>query len=353
MRKVILSFLVLFLISGLAFAQEETHVKKEEKKIIIKTIDDDGNVTTEILDEDGTEMEEAKVWVTEEGDSIKVKIEIDDNGTKKKIEKRILIDDFDGIKDLEGIEGLEGLKDLEDIEKNIEIYRFDDETIPHAPPMLWMDEFEGPMHLDGDNIFFLKDDASNKARLGVRIEDANKGVKVTEVIENSSAWSVGIFAGDVITQVDGKKMTNVEELQRAISDHEVGDMVDIKLKRNGKTKKFTARLQGGSSSFQFRMPDEFKDGMRRMKHHIYRGIDDFENNPRWRGNCNKDREVERKRDRQREIIIDQEIEMKEKQKEMKEEMMQMKKELKKEFEMQQKEKEILEREIEKSKESDN
>lgn len=353
MRKVILSLLVLFVFTSLGFAQEEGPVKKVEKQIIIKTIDDDGNVTTEILDEDGTDMEDAKVWVTQEGDSIKVKVEIDENGNKKKIEKRIRIEDFDGIEELEGIEGLEGLENLKDIEKNIEIYRFDDETSPHAPPMLWMDEFEGPMQFEGDNLFFFKDDEADKARLGVMIEDADKGVKVKEVVENSSAWSVGIFAGDVITQVDGKKMTNVEELQRAITDHEVGDMVDIKLKRNGKTKNFTARLQGGSSSFQFRMPAKFKDGMKRMKHHFYRSIDDFENNSKWRGNCDKDREVDNKRDCQKKIIIDKEIEMKEKQKEMKEKMMQLKEERKKEYEMQQKDKEILEREIEKSEENGN
>jgi hypothetical protein len=337
MKQLIFSLLAFLLLAGVSYGQEDKEIEiKQEKKIIVQTIDEDGNVITEEIEGDKAFPGDVKVWVTEEGDSIRVELEMEEDGDTKKIRKKIIIGD---LKDLGEIEGLE---DLDDIEKNIRIYSFDDKAGPLPHHRFWMNEYDSP-HFPGQNHFyFFNEDEPGQARLGVVIEDAEGGVKVKEVRENSSAWSLGILAGDVITHIDGKKMTNVEELQRAVTDHNPGDMIDIKLKRNGKTEKFSARLQSSGSAMSFRMPQEFHDGMRRFKHHFYRGIDEWENHPRWKEfgdpGCDDTQKMERKRDR----ITDKEIQLEKKVKQMEEKMKQ------KEFEMQQKEKEILEREIEKN-----
>jgi membrane-associated protease RseP (regulator of RpoE activity) len=327
MKKILFSLLALMIFTGAFYAQEETDiVKKEKKMIIIKTIDDEGNVMTEVIEGDDVKDFDGNINVTEDGDSIRVEIELDE-GDGKRIKKRIVIPDMEDFE----IEG------LEDLEKDIHIYKFDDEFGPGCPHMLWMDKFRGPHFMERDHMMYFDEGSPSKPKLGVMIEDVSNGVKVNEVIENSSAWSVGILAGDVITEIDGKKMTNVEEVIRAVSEREVGDIINIKLKRNGKTKKFSARLQGDRQHFEFKMPPGFKDGMKKMKHHLYRSIDEFQD------------QQERKKD----IIIDKELKLKEKHKQLEHKMKKMEEKKERQYEMQQKEKEILEREIEKNKDDSN
>lgn len=314
MKRFIFSLLALVLFGSILYAQEDREVEvKTEKKIIIKTIDDEGNVTTKIIEGDDVKDYESNdnITITEEGDSIRVEIEMEE-GDGKRIKKHIVIP---------------GMEDLDDIEKDIRIYEFDDDFAPKLHGF-WMDDLRGPHPLPDGMQFYFDEGGPDKAQLGVTIEDVDDGVKVTEVMENSSAWSVGILAGDVITHIDGKKMTNVEELQREVTDHEPGDMIDIRLKRNGKTEKFTARLQNAKSQSRFVMPPAFDDGMHRLKHHFYRGIDEFENQRERKHDCQPKYDDEKRIQRKKEIIIDKEIKLEEKKKEL------------------EKEKEILEREIE-------
>lgn len=59
--------------------------------------------------------------------------------------------------------------------------------------------------------------------------DLKEGVGVHEVIEDSPAAKVGIRAGDVIVEVDGKSVKETTQLQKFISSFKPGDSVKLKV----------------------------------------------------------------------------------------------------------------------------
>ena len=83
--------------------------------------------------------------------------------------------------------------------------------------------------------------------LGVRIQDVTpdvaeamalgegvKGALITDVPEGP-AMDAGLLAGDVITQFDGKPVSNVRELTRRVADAPVGEAVKVEVLRKGET----------------------------------------------------------------------------------------------------------------------
>lgn len=79
-------------------------------------------------------------------------------------------------------------------------------------------------------------DFNSKPRFGLQIQDVEegKGVKVRGVDEDSPASKAGIKEGDVITQVNGKNISSVDELRSAIKDVKEGDEVKCSFFRDGK-----------------------------------------------------------------------------------------------------------------------
>ena len=82
-----------------------------------------------------------------------------------------------------------------------------------------------------------------RGRLGVHIQDLNadmadalgvtggKGVLVTDVVDDTPASKVGFKAGDVITEVGGSRVDDVNDLQRELGERE--GRVSITLMRRG------------------------------------------------------------------------------------------------------------------------
>ena len=60
---------------------------------------------------------------------------------------------------------------------------------------------------------------------------------------NGPAGKAGIQRGDVILSVGGEKTNTVGDLRAAITSHQVGDSVEIKLVRNGDTMTVNAVLE--------------------------------------------------------------------------------------------------------------
>ncbi|GAB1352031.1 DegQ family serine endoprotease [Erysipelotrichia bacterium] len=65
-------------------------------------------------------------------------------------------------------------------------------------------------------------------------EIPEEGVLITDVARNSSAEKAQLVPGDVILEIDGKKIRNPSDFQEGIDDHRVGDKVSIKIFRKGK-----------------------------------------------------------------------------------------------------------------------
>lgn len=56
-----------------------------------------------------------------------------------------------------------------------------------------------------------------------------QGVYVSNVVPYSGADRAGIRRGDIITKLDGKRVTTIEELIGLIKQHKVGDMVQVEI----------------------------------------------------------------------------------------------------------------------------
>jgi putative serine protease PepD len=74
------------------------------------------------------------------------------------------------------------------------------------------------------------------AFLGVALQDATgAGAQVSRVTANTPAQRAGLRAGDVITQVDGKRIGTGDELRAAINAKSPGDQVSLTYRRDGET----------------------------------------------------------------------------------------------------------------------
>jgi serine protease DegQ len=77
------------------------------------------------------------------------------------------------------------------------------------------------------------------AQLGL---DQAAGVLVLEVVDGSPAAAAGVQPGDVLTKLDDKPLTTVEDLFGELRQHHPGDKVNITLIRNGREQQVTATL---------------------------------------------------------------------------------------------------------------
>ena len=73
------------------------------------------------------------------------------------------------------------------------------------------------------------------------------GVMVIDVEKNSSADDAGIKSGDIIIEINNKKVNNVAYLRYELYKHSIGDKIKITIEREGKEKTLSVKL---SSKYQ-------------------------------------------------------------------------------------------------------
>ncbi len=86
------------------------------------------------------------------------------------------------------------------------------------------------------------------AFLGVRYEIVNigtefEGAKVTEITPDSPASRAGINKDDIITEMDGEKVTDTNDLSKIIREHRVGDVVELRVLVYGREKIVSIKLE--------------------------------------------------------------------------------------------------------------
>ena len=69
------------------------------------------------------------------------------------------------------------------------------------------------------------------------------GVYVLSIDEFSAAEKAGLKIGDVITAIDGKTITTMDELNEIKNTHNIGDEIKLKIYRNGSEKEISVTLQ--------------------------------------------------------------------------------------------------------------
>jgi serine protease Do len=78
------------------------------------------------------------------------------------------------------------------------------------------------------------------------LNEVPEGELVREVVAGSAADDVGIKPGDIITELDGQKLTEEKSLSDIIRTKKVGDSLRIKIWRDGETIEVTATLKESS-----------------------------------------------------------------------------------------------------------
>ncbi|MBW4574455.1 MAG: trypsin-like peptidase domain-containing protein [Aphanothece sp. CMT-3BRIN-NPC111] len=61
----------------------------------------------------------------------------------------------------------------------------------------------------------------------------DKGVLITQVVDNSPAAQAGVQEGDVIQKIDGKPVGNANDVQERVEASEVGKVLQLEVNRNG------------------------------------------------------------------------------------------------------------------------
>lgn len=77
---------------------------------------------------------------------------------------------------------------------------------------------------------------------GISATGHNKGVLINQINEQGCAYKAGIRNGDIITDVDGIKVNNINEIYKIVKLKSVGDIVYINLIRNGNSMKIPMKL---------------------------------------------------------------------------------------------------------------
>lgn len=77
----------------------------------------------------------------------------------------------------------------------------------------------------------LKQELSRQKNLDV---DAESGIVIIDVVPDSPAARSGLQSGDVIQEIEGQKVTEADEIQQAVAKTEVGDRLNLGLRRDNK-----------------------------------------------------------------------------------------------------------------------
>jgi serine protease Do len=73
--------------------------------------------------------------------------------------------------------------------------------------------------------------------------DVTAGVYIDSVIAGSAADKAGLLSGDVVTEIEGRTITQSSQLQEMVARQRPGDEVEMVINRKGKSIKRTATLQ--------------------------------------------------------------------------------------------------------------
>jgi len=75
--------------------------------------------------------------------------------------------------------------------------------------------------------------SANRPYMGAMLEPAEGGVGIGRVVEDGPAAKAGLRAGDVILRMAGTKIESRRDLGGVIGDHEIGDVIEVQIDRDG------------------------------------------------------------------------------------------------------------------------
>ena len=247
------------------FGQEET------KKVVVikKTINENGQTTTEREEASGKDADALIKKLKEDGtlEGIDIEIEIEE-AKKSGSTSKTLLQDVTIEKSMEDGKEMTTYKieTEEDGEKKVMIWKGDGDDIPEEMAKVLENIDVETEHInDGKEIritidteededtethkshkvekrYTIKKSSDNKVSLGVMIIDDSAGVVVSDIVDDSTAQKAGLKKGDTILKINDNYVFNTEMLLKALSQFEKGDKIKVIYIRNGKEKKAKAEF---------------------------------------------------------------------------------------------------------------
>ncbi len=89
----------------------------------------------------------------------------------------------------------------------------------------------GAAALEDVNTYSPRGDADFGARSEPRVDD---GTRLTDVVDGSDAYELGLRKGDLIVAVDGRAVADGQAIVRAMTDHRLGTPIEIVVERKGR-----------------------------------------------------------------------------------------------------------------------
>ena len=94
--------------------------------------------------------------------------------------------------------------------------------------------------MPGNQFYF----RNNRAKLGLKIEDTENGngAKILNVEQGSAAQKAGLKTGDIITQINGEKIKDANDVRSQVMQSENKNDYKIKVKRENKDMNFEVHI---------------------------------------------------------------------------------------------------------------
>jgi len=230
----------LVMLFSTVLAQEKKEVIRQGNKEI--TITNDGNkettVTVEVDDNqpNGNRNETKQIIIQKDGDT-ETKMMVEINGDEVKINGKPM-NEFkqDGVK----------IRKKKMIIVNGETLQEDimgDEMPGSFSIQGWGNMDGNEFSINGDKKNFTEEKSDTVTFLGVTTEPHEKGTLINEVVPGSAADKAGLQKDDVISEIEGYKMTDPQTLTAIIRKHKPNDVIKINYWRNSKSKSAKVTLQ--------------------------------------------------------------------------------------------------------------
>lgn len=193
--------------------------------------------------------DEVEITYTRDGKSAKTKAVLGERSIQNNLAYSFESDmnDFEGqMKKLQELKGLNGfdqnMGQLEDQMKKLQELKGMYKTMPNQNFDFYFKPFDNQQHNleffgDGDHAQpFAWSMGGSKPALGITVKETedSKGLEITGIGENSIAAKAGLMKGDIVTEVAGKAVNNVEDIRDAVNDNKEKPF-NVKYTRNGKS----------------------------------------------------------------------------------------------------------------------
>lgn len=248
MKSILLVILSMTMVSLFGQVKEEIISKKLiiEKKIT----QEDGTVSIEKFQIEGDAVDDYfmdKDFYDRDHDKMIIKKYHIEEGDEKDSDQH----GFDSLHKefLEDIDEMEEIDIEMDTEKNIMIIRRNGKE-----EIIELDGYDHkPMKFKEK---WTMEEMDDRGYLGVMIDQTADGVKIVEVNKESGAEEAGLKSGDLIREVDGVKVENLEHTIELLRKFKPGESVKLKYDRMGKSSSVLATL--GKYKPMMKEKQEFK-----------------------------------------------------------------------------------------------